>query len=74
MYPQKDNDCDEFSKSAGKSIDILVKLKSFKYPVVGNYWYTMETWTTSGIHGEHPDSAIEEWYSIPELGTGGKLC
>lgn len=74
MYPQKDNDCDDFQKSAGKSIDVLVKMKNFKHPLVGNYWHDLGWWSVSGIKGNVAEYDIEEWYAIPEMGTGEKLC
>lgn len=74
MHPPLDENGTDFEKSAGISITVLVKVKSFKYPIVGNYWFAGEFWTVNGIHGNLSDSDIEEWYYLPEIGTGNKLC
>ena len=74
MYPELDNTATEFEQSAGMSITVLVKVKSFKYPMSGNYWSSFNYWTVSNIHGNLKDSDIEEWYYLPEIGTGYNPC
>lgn len=70
MYPCLDTTNTDFEKSAGKSIDILVKVKGFKDVRVGNYWIAGEYWTANNVHGNLKDSDIEEWWDIPKSGEG----
>lgn len=43
------------------------------YPTLDKTDYPFYRSAGKSIHGEFKDSDIEEWYEIPELGSGNKV-
>jgi hypothetical protein len=72
MLPPLRPDLRDFEKQAGISVDVLVKVKSFSNIVIGRYLYGLSNWQVNGVCGYHTPEEVEEWWPMPELGTGTK--
>jgi hypothetical protein len=72
MLPPLRDDLRDFENQAGISVDVLVKVKRYQNIAIGRYFYGLSEWQINGACGYYASEEIEEWWLMPELGTGTK--
>ena len=71
-YPEAERESRAFEIHAGLSDDVQFKLKQFTNVVRGRYIRSTDEWQVDGMSGSFPTSDVEEWWPIPQVGTGVK--
>lgn len=69
--PPLRDDLRDFEKQAGISVDVLVLMKGATDPCVGRYIHGLGQWQVAWCNGA---VAVEEWWPMPEAGTGIVPC
>ena len=67
ILPQRLTACDAWSRSSGKSVDVLVSLERVEGFQIGCYHHELGKWQVVGFNG---DWEVVEWWPLPEYGTG----
>lgn len=69
MLPKRLTEAHEHLLSAGATADVIVKVKGFESLTIGRYLHEIEEWQINFWSGA-PE--VEEWWPLPEIGTGNK--
>ena len=65
--PEINPDLKGFEKHAKISVPVIAKIKGSTHCTIGKYTHSINEWQIDGYHGQWD---VDEWWPLPEFGTG----